>query len=126
MKSINALSFELNDVLDYSRNSNIRAIYDFFRREGYSIEESECLFLEAVRLFIELHIARLDFRAWVREKDKLNNSSVDIQLNFIRNTFPDYYDENIPEKDIDNLWWYAGCPVDIEWKQEDGHYYVTG
>lgn len=35
------------------------------------------------------------------------------QVSLIREDWPSYYDSDIPELDIDGLWWIARCPVNL-------------
>ena len=60
-----------------------------------------------------------------KKKQELDNADIQTQLAFIYNSFPTEYDENIMEKDIDNLWWYCCCPAEIGWLREDGGYYFS-
>ena len=57
------------------------------------------------------------------KKQELDNADIKTQLDFIYNSFPTEYDENIIKKDIDNLWWHCCCPVEVGWLQEDGSYW---
>ena len=59
------------------------------------------------------------------KKQELDNADIQTQLAFIYNSFPTEYDENIMEKDIDNLWCYCCCPAEIGWLREDGGYYFS-
>ncbi|WP_110890453.1 MULTISPECIES: DUF596 domain-containing protein [Rodentibacter] len=44
---------------------------------------------------------------------------------YLYHSFPTSYDEHEPEKDIENLWWYVNCPVDIGWLQPNGTYWFS-
>ncbi|WP_143411974.1 hypothetical protein [Canicola haemoglobinophilus] len=108
-KNINSIYFSLETHLI---EIGIRD-YDFTKRE----------FVECVKYIINSKQGVIKFREWVENYELLDKSNLDLQLDYIYKSFPKEYDENIPEKDIDNLWWYIGCPVDIGWLQDDGTYW---
>ncbi|MDH3000213.1 hypothetical protein A1D23_08480 [Chelonobacter oris] len=42
--------------------------------------------------------------------DKELLGSIEEQIDLLRRNWPDYYDENEPMYDIDNLWWFVDKP----------------
>lgn len=121
--------FNFNEIIDRSNGLFIRVIYDTIRcyekHCGTPIELSKEIFIETLRYIILNDIGVLEFRDWVENREELTNSDLDTQLSYIYQSFPTEYNEDIPEKDIENLWWYAACPVDIGWKQKDGSYWFS-
>lgn len=123
------MMLNINEVIEISFNYNIRSIYDNIRNyngnNDIPIEDSKCIFIDTIRYLVSKKIGILKFREWVDNHHNLDISDLEYQIDYISRSFPDEYDENIPEKDIDNLWWYVGCPVDIGWLQPDGSYWFS-
>lgn len=121
--------FNFDEIIESSNGLFIRAIYDTIRcydtHCGTPIELSKEIFIETLRYIILNDIGILAFRDWVENREELINSDLDTQLSYIYQSFPTEYDEDIPEKDIENLWWYTACPVDIGWKQKNGSYWFS-
>ena len=121
--------FSFDEIIEQSNGLFIRGIYDVIRcyksHCGTSIELSKEVFIETLRYIILNDIGVLEFRDWVENNEELKKSDLDVQLLYIYKSFPTEYDESIPEKDIENLWWYVACPVDIGWKMEDGSYWFS-
>lgn len=106
---------------------NISSIYfeiesDLFELDIDNYEEAKLEFINALRFLICEKKCILKFRY----DDRLNNSTLDEQLLYINDSFPNEVDETVPEKDIENLWWYFSCPVDIGWRQADNSYFISG
>jgi hypothetical protein len=53
-------------------------------------------------------------------KGKFLEGTIDEQINLFRQAWPDHYDENVMEYDIDNLWWYSCAPAGAVWIDKDG------
>ena len=49
------------------------------------------------------------------------SGTIEEQLQLFRNSWPKDYDENIEEKDIDNLWWPLFSPAGAVWIYPDGY-----
>lgn len=49
------------------------------------------------------------------------SGTIEEQLKLFRETWPKDYDENIEEKDIDNLWWLLFAPAGAVWIYPDGY-----
>lgn len=79
-------------------------------------------FINILKYFVLEKRCVLKFRYEINKDE----ASLEEQLLYIYSSFPDEIDENIPEKDVNNLWWYFSCPVDIGWKQPDGSYFISG
>lgn len=47
--------------------------------------------------------------------------SIEEQLQYFEASWPADYDENVEEKDIDNLWWLLFAPAGAVWIYPDGH-----
>ncbi|OOF46830.1 DUF596 domain-containing protein [Rodentibacter trehalosifermentans] len=117
-------------VISESKFKNINAIYFSLQEElcsngvsDYDILKSE--FIKFIRYIVNSKIAVIEFRTWVDIHEQLDNSDLETQLSYIYKSFPTEYDENVPEKDIDNLWWYTECPVDVGWLKDDGEYWFS-
>ncbi|WP_018651247.1 DUF596 domain-containing protein [Actinobacillus capsulatus] len=126
MKNINYI-----EVIKDSKFKNINAIY--FALEAFLIEINitdynftKRAFIECIEYIVTSKQGIIKFREWVENHDLLDKSNLEIQLNYIYRSFPEEYDEDIPEKDINNLWWYVKCPVDIGWLQDNGNYFFCG
>ncbi|HDR1569876.1 TPA: DUF596 domain-containing protein, partial [Pasteurella multocida] len=47
--------------------------------------------------------------------------SIEEQIDLFRQAWPDHYDENEMEYDIDNTWWITYAPAGAVWICEDGY-----
>ncbi|MDH2924994.1 hypothetical protein EV693_102223 [Nicoletella semolina] len=51
---------------------------------------------------------------------KFLEGTIEEQIDLFRQAWPEEYDDNDPEKDIDHLWWLIGAPAGAVWIWEDG------
>jgi hypothetical protein len=47
--------------------------------------------------------------------------TIEDQLRRFQDAWPEEYDENVEEKDIDNLWWLVYAPAGAVWIYPDGY-----
>lgn len=111
-KNINSIYFSLETILIEMGISD----YNFTKKA----------FIECVKYIVDSKQGIIKFREWVENYELLDKSKLDIQLDYIYKSFPDEYDEDTPEIDINNLWWYINCPIDIGWLQDNGDYFFCG
>ncbi|MDH2925003.1 hypothetical protein EV693_102231 [Nicoletella semolina] len=52
---------------------------------------------------------------------KFLEGTIEEQIDLFRKAWPEEYDDNDPEKDIDHLWWLIGAPAGAVWIWEDGY-----
>ena len=124
---------DYESIIESCRYHHIRFIFNLIqfyddKDINISIEDAKIIFMSILRYLMNKGEIKLLFvdNGFSEEKNNiLNTSDIETQLNALYNSFPIEYDENIPEKDIDNSWWYISCPVIIGWKNDDGSYYYA-
>lgn len=119
---------DYNKIIDESKYNFIHSIYvniKFYLFEQGIVDENmtKRVFIDVLKFAVNSGMAKIRFRN--DQPEYLKDLLLSDQLDYLYSTFPVEYDENDPEKDIENLWWYIGCPVDIEWKLDDGSYYLS-
>lgn len=117
-------------IINESRFKNINSIYfnlesEFFDNgyEDYEFIKNELI--ECIKYIVISKIGIIQFREWVEEKMFLEEASLEDKLDYFYKSLPDKIDDSTPENDINNLWWYISCPIDIGWKMEDGSYWFS-
>ena len=89
-----------------------------------NIENAKIVFIDILRELLNNKDAKLMFFGVFSEEvnDFINKSGVEVQLSVLADSFPTSYDDNVAEKDIENLWWFIYCPAIIGWRKDNGEY----
>lgn len=105
-------------ILNNSKGLSLPSLFDEFEcffgfiRDNPNIKEEFLNFLIELIKDGELKLAD--------SKGNFLDGSPEEQIDLFRQVWPDEYDPNIPEKDIDYLWWWTVAPAGAVWVYPDG------
>ncbi|MDH2924997.1 hypothetical protein EV693_102226 [Nicoletella semolina] len=105
------------NFLDEFKGLSLGNFFSNFQIKFGSVEDNpeiKEMFLEFMGDLIRIGELKL------ASKGKFLEGTIEEQIDLFRKAWPKEYDENDPEKDIDNLWWLIGAPAGAVWIWEDG------
>ncbi|SUC10795.1 DUF596 domain-containing protein [Pasteurella canis] len=105
-------------ILEKSKGLPLFALLAEFEDYFGSVKDSD----ETKELFLSfiaelMHDGELKFAI----QGKFLEGSIEEQIDVFRQAWPDHYDENEMEYDIDNTWWITYAPAGAVWICEDGY-----
>ncbi|MDH2924999.1 hypothetical protein EV693_102228 [Nicoletella semolina] len=109
-----------NDKIDFLDHFKGQSLVNFFGNfqgrfgnveDNPEIKEMFLAFMKDLMITGELKLAR---------NGNFLEGTIEEQIDLFRNAWPKEYDENVPEKDIDYMWWWTLSPAGAVWFWEDG------
>lgn len=107
-----------NDVLNATKGVSFPLVFNSFQSvfgDIYKTPEIKELFLDFLVKLIKMGELKL-----ADSNGNFLNGTPEEQIDLFRQVWPDEYDPNIPEKDIDYLWWWVMAPAGAVWIYPDG------
>ena len=106
-----------HDLISCSMGMSLGGVFcNFQKKYGdiYKKPEIKDMFLDFIISLIKRGYLKLAYNG------NYLKGSPEEQVEILRINWPDEYDPDIPEKDIDNLWWIVAAPAGAVWIYPDG------
>lgn len=106
------------DILNRAKGVPLNELFRQFQikyGDIYEKPEIKEMFLEFMTKIVESGELRLAL------KGKYLEGTPQEQIDKFRQAWPESYDKNDPDKDIDLLWWFCQAPAGAVWIYPDGY-----